>query len=135
MGPARVGINPITLSADGETLYFGSMNGKSWFSVPAKLFRNGASDAVPYELIEKVDDETKTRTTYRIHATAPGCLYQVLSLTHLSGKGHANGCEVTAYGSEGDYRADKAGAFEGNPADAMSCYLVPTSYDRKRPQR
>ncbi len=44
MGPARVGINPITLSADGETLYFGSMNGKSWFSVPAKLFRDGASD-------------------------------------------------------------------------------------------
>ncbi|HEY1141408.1 MAG TPA: L-dopachrome tautomerase-related protein [Lysobacter sp.] len=45
MGPARVGINPITLSADGETLYFGSMNGTSWYSVPARLFRDGASDA------------------------------------------------------------------------------------------
>ncbi|MET3930180.1 sugar lactone lactonase YvrE [Lysobacter sp. OAE881] len=33
------------LSADGETLYFGSMNGTSWYSVPARLFRDGASDA------------------------------------------------------------------------------------------
>lgn len=44
MGPARVGINPITLSSDGETVYFGSMNGTSWYSVPARLFRDGASD-------------------------------------------------------------------------------------------
>ena len=44
MGPARVGINPITLSADGETLYFGAMNGTGWYSVPARLFREGASD-------------------------------------------------------------------------------------------
>jgi sugar lactone lactonase YvrE len=45
MGPARVGINPITLSADGETLYFGPMNGTAWYSVPARLFRDNASDA------------------------------------------------------------------------------------------
>ncbi|WP_338581400.1 L-dopachrome tautomerase-related protein [Pseudomonas sp. MAG733B] len=45
MAPARVGVNPITLSADGETLYFGPMNGTSWYSVPAKLFREGAPDA------------------------------------------------------------------------------------------
>lgn len=45
MGPARVGINPITLSADGETIYFGSMNGTSWYSVPARLFRDGATNA------------------------------------------------------------------------------------------
>ncbi|MEL1264478.1 L-dopachrome tautomerase-related protein [Pseudoxanthomonas putridarboris] len=45
MGPARVGVNPITLSADGETVYFGSMNGTSWYSVPARLFREGAADA------------------------------------------------------------------------------------------
>ncbi|TFW27629.1 L-dopachrome tautomerase-related protein [Duganella callida] len=44
MGPARVGINPITLSADGETLYFGAMNGLTWYSVPARLFRDNASD-------------------------------------------------------------------------------------------
>jgi len=45
MGPARVGINPITLSADGETLYFGAMNAVTWYKVPARLFREGASDA------------------------------------------------------------------------------------------
>ena len=45
MGPARVGINPITLSADGETLYFGAMNGTAWYALPARLLRDGASDA------------------------------------------------------------------------------------------
>jgi len=45
MAPARVGINPITLSADGETIYYGPMNGTSWYSVPARLFREDAPDA------------------------------------------------------------------------------------------
>lgn len=45
MAPARVGINPITLSADGETLYFGAMNGTAWYAVPARLLRDGAPDA------------------------------------------------------------------------------------------
>lgn len=40
--PASVGINPITLSADQETVYFGAMNGLHWYSVPAKLLRDGA---------------------------------------------------------------------------------------------
>jgi sugar lactone lactonase YvrE len=44
MQDARVPINPITLSADGETLFFGAMNGKTWYSVSAKLFRDRASD-------------------------------------------------------------------------------------------
>lgn len=44
-GPARVGVNPVTLSADGETLYFAPMSSKNWYAVPAKLFRDGASDA------------------------------------------------------------------------------------------
>jgi hypothetical protein len=42
--PANIGINPITLSADNETIYFGAMTGQSWYGVPAKLFRDGASD-------------------------------------------------------------------------------------------
>ena len=42
--PANIGINPITLSADGETIFFGAMNGISWYSVPAKLFRTDAKD-------------------------------------------------------------------------------------------
>jgi len=43
--PARVGVNPITLSADRETLYFGAMNGTTWYRLPAKLLRDGADDA------------------------------------------------------------------------------------------
>ncbi|MFZ5456995.1 MAG: L-dopachrome tautomerase-related protein [Pseudomonadota bacterium] len=44
--PARVGINPLTLSADGETLYFGAMNGTHWHALPTRLLRDGAPDAV-----------------------------------------------------------------------------------------
>lgn len=44
--PARVAVNPITLSADRQTLYFGAMNGTRWYGVSAKLFREGATDAV-----------------------------------------------------------------------------------------
>lgn len=42
--PARVPVNPITLSADGETLYFGAMNGLRWYALPTALLREGASD-------------------------------------------------------------------------------------------
>ena len=38
--PTRVGINPITLSADGETLYFGAMSGTRFYSASASFFRN-----------------------------------------------------------------------------------------------
>lgn len=41
---ARVAIDPITLSADGEILFFGAMNGTNWYSVPAMLFRQGKAD-------------------------------------------------------------------------------------------
>ncbi|WP_394539227.1 L-dopachrome tautomerase-related protein [Lysobacter enzymogenes] len=43
--PARVGVNPITLSADRETLFFGAMNGTTWYRLPARLLRDGADDA------------------------------------------------------------------------------------------
>lgn len=42
--PARVAVNPITLSADRETLYFGAMNGTVWYKLPAKLFRQQKDD-------------------------------------------------------------------------------------------
>ncbi len=51
--PARIGVNPITLSADGETLYFGAMNGKTWYRLPARLLREGADDASIAAAIEK----------------------------------------------------------------------------------
>jgi sugar lactone lactonase YvrE len=43
--PARVAIDPITLSADRDTLYFGAMNGTTWYQLPTRLLREGADDA------------------------------------------------------------------------------------------
>lgn len=57
MAPARVGINPITLSADGETLFFGAMNGTSWYGLPARLLRNKAPDQVIGKAIYKVGNK------------------------------------------------------------------------------
>ncbi|WP_020505504.1 L-dopachrome tautomerase-related protein [Lamprocystis purpurea] len=51
--PARIALNPITLSADGETLFFGAMNGETWYQVPARLLREGATDAVIAAAITK----------------------------------------------------------------------------------
>lgn len=49
--PASVGVDPITLSKDGETLYFGAINGTHWYSIPTQLLRGSASDA---ELAAKI---------------------------------------------------------------------------------
>jgi hypothetical protein len=35
--PARRAVNPITLSADGETLCFGAVNGETWYRLPARV--------------------------------------------------------------------------------------------------
>ncbi|MGL4881219.1 MAG: L-dopachrome tautomerase-related protein [Waterburya sp.] len=54
MQPARVPVNPITLSADGETLYFGAMNGETWYSASAGLLREGESDRTIGAAIKEV---------------------------------------------------------------------------------
>lgn len=51
--PARVAINPITLSDDRETIFFGAMNGTVWFKVPAELFRNNAEYVAIGKAIKK----------------------------------------------------------------------------------
>ena len=51
--PARIAVNPITLSADGETLFFGAMTGQTWYQVPARLLREGAGDAEIAKAIAK----------------------------------------------------------------------------------
>ncbi|ACK67841.1 major royal jelly protein [Rippkaea orientalis PCC 8801] len=43
LNPARIAVNPITLSADGEMIFYGAMTGTKWYSVPAKLLREQAS--------------------------------------------------------------------------------------------
>ena len=52
--PARIGINPITLSADGETLFYGPMCGLGWYAVPARLFREGAPDSAVAAAIRRI---------------------------------------------------------------------------------
>jgi sugar lactone lactonase YvrE len=52
--PARIGINPISLSADRETLFYGAMTGKSLWSVPTKLFRDGVEDKAIAAAIRRV---------------------------------------------------------------------------------
>jgi sugar lactone lactonase YvrE len=44
--PARVGVNPLTLSADGKILYFGAATGTHWYSVPTSLLRSGRDEAI-----------------------------------------------------------------------------------------
>ncbi len=51
--PARVGINPITLSADRETLFFGAMNGETWYSIDSRLFRDNKDDTAIAKAIRK----------------------------------------------------------------------------------
>jgi sugar lactone lactonase YvrE len=51
--PARIGVNPITLSADGEVLYFGAMNGETWYRLPTHLLREGAEDEEIAAAIER----------------------------------------------------------------------------------
>ncbi|MFH6988577.1 L-dopachrome tautomerase-related protein [Flavobacterium collinsii] len=55
--PARVAIDPITLSHDRETIFFGAMNGTSWYNVPARLFREGKSDAEISSAIKKAGNK------------------------------------------------------------------------------
>lgn len=55
--PARIAINPITLSADGETLYYGAMTGKTWWQVPTAPLRNGDRDATIAAAITKVGEK------------------------------------------------------------------------------
>jgi sugar lactone lactonase YvrE len=51
--PARIAVNPITLSADGEALFFGAMNGETWYRLPTGPLRVGADDATIAAAIER----------------------------------------------------------------------------------
>lgn len=55
--PSRVGINPITLSDDKETIFFGAMNGTAWYQVPARLFREDTDDYTIGNAIQKFGDK------------------------------------------------------------------------------
>lgn len=75
--PSRVAVNPITLSDDRETLFFGSMNGTTWYKVPAKLFRENADDITIGHAIQKfgnkpVSDGAATDKHGNHYITNPG---------------------------------------------------------------
>ena len=52
--PARIGLNPVTLSADRETLYYGPMSGTKWYSLPASMIREGAGEEEIFGKLEVV---------------------------------------------------------------------------------
>ena len=58
--PIGAPLNPITLSADGETLFFGAVRGLTWYGVPTQLFRNGADDGEIGAAIEAVGPKPVT---------------------------------------------------------------------------
>lgn len=49
--PARIALDPITISADKEILYYGAMNGKKWYQLPTRGIRNGVDNN---ELIKQI---------------------------------------------------------------------------------
>lgn len=55
--PAQVGVNPITLSADRKSVFFGAMNGQHWYEVPAALLRPGISDSQTSAAIRIIGDK------------------------------------------------------------------------------
>jgi DNA-binding beta-propeller fold protein YncE len=52
--PARIGINPITLSADNNTIFYGPMCGLGWYSLDARLVRSGAADAQVFGSVRRI---------------------------------------------------------------------------------
>ena len=52
--PARIGLNPITLSDDRETIYYGAMSGSKWYSISAASIRNESSEEEVLATIQEV---------------------------------------------------------------------------------
>ena len=57
LDPARIPINPITLSADGETVFYGAMTGTTWYSLPAELLRSQPSSQELAEAVTVVGEK------------------------------------------------------------------------------
>lgn len=44
--PASVGVNPITLSSDGQKVFFGAMNGNTWYEIDARYLQAADNKAI-----------------------------------------------------------------------------------------
>ncbi len=55
--PFKIGMNPISISTDRETLYYGAMTGNKWYAISSKLFRDNASDENISKAINVIGDK------------------------------------------------------------------------------
>ena len=53
-GPIRIGVNPITISADYKSIYFGAMNGQTWYALPTQVINDNSPDTVVSAAIRRV---------------------------------------------------------------------------------
>ena len=81
----------------------------------------------PYTLVEHTDSDGHLRITWRFTRSIPACRYHLISLTHDGGPDQDIGWNVTGYGSEQSYLADKRAGYTAATPDTMSCYLVRNS--------
>jgi sugar lactone lactonase YvrE len=57
--PARFPLNPITLSADGSTLFYGAMNGQTLYSVPTVRLQDSSAEQIA-QAVQRVADKPKS---------------------------------------------------------------------------
>ncbi|MFY0598212.1 MAG: PQQ-binding-like beta-propeller repeat protein [Cyclobacteriaceae bacterium] len=56
-GPFIIGMNPISISVDRETIYYGAMNANKWYGLEAALFRNKVSDEDLSSAVKVIGDK------------------------------------------------------------------------------
>jgi hypothetical protein len=76
-----------------------------------------------YEVVEHYKSSEELRLTYRLKGQGANCRYTILSLSH-QGSVTDTGWEVTGYGTEPGFQADKASGYHSKASDVMSCYLI-----------
>ncbi len=55
--PARIGLNPLTLSENRETLFFGAMSGSKWYRMATAPIKDGSSDDEVLNTLEIVGNK------------------------------------------------------------------------------
>lgn len=65
-----------------------------------------------------------TRFTFSFKHQPAGCRYRIITITRDGGRDDSTGWQVTGYGQEHSYLADKANGYTSDAPDIMSCYLI-----------
>lgn len=79
---------------------------------------------LPYETVEQNTSSHNTRFTFSFKRQPAGCRYRIITITHDGGRDDSTGWQVTGYGQEHSYLADKANGYTSDAPDIMSCYLI-----------